>query len=82
MPRFWKAVPPLTPAALFEEDDDGSGDDGHGDHDGYSDAALRRAITEGLDPDGKRFDPVMPRWSMSEQDLADLIDFLKSSTPD
>jgi hypothetical protein len=39
---------------------------------------LRRAITRGLDPDGKRLDPAMPRWSMSEQDLTDLVDFLKS----
>ncbi len=82
MSSFWTAAPPLTPAALFKEHDDGSSDDGHGDHDGYDDATLRRAITEGLDPDGKQFDPVMPRWSMLEQDLADLITFLNSPVAD
>ena len=82
MSSFWTAAPPLTPAALFKEHNDGSSDDGHGDHDGYDDATLRHAITEGLDPDGKQFDPVMPRWSMSEQDLADLITFLNSPVAD
>lgn len=77
-PRFWKLAPPLTPAALFEEHDDDPGDDGHGDHEGYDDATLGRAITEGLDPGGKPFDSGMPRWSMSDQDLADLIEFLES----
>jgi len=82
MSRFWEVAPPLTPAALFKEHDDGSSDDGHGDHDGYNEATLRRAITEGLDPDGKPFDPEMPRWSLSEQDLVDLTDFLKSPVLD
>ncbi len=77
MPRFWKVAPPLTPQALFDEHDEGAGDDGHGDHEGYNDETLRRAITQGLDPDGKRLDPAMPRWSMSAPDLADLIAFLK-----
>jgi hypothetical protein len=63
---------------LFGEHDDGASDDGHGDHESYDDAALRRAITEGLDPGGNRLDPEMPRWSKSEPDLTDLIDFLKS----
>jgi len=39
---------------------------------------LRRAITKGVDPGGKQLDPGMPRWSMAEQDLADLIDFIRS----
>ena len=78
MPKFWKVAPPLTPAALFKKHDEGSKDDGHGDHGSYSDTALRRAITKGQDPENKQLDPAMPRWSMSEQDLTDLINFLKS----
>ncbi len=74
MPRFWITVPPLTFEALFSEHDE----DGHGDHEGYSDESLRRAITQGIDPGGKPLDLAMPRWSMSEKDLDDLIAFLKT----
>ena len=78
MPSFWIEVPPLTRAALFKTDDDHSGDDGHGKHDAYNDETLRRAITKGMGPNGKKLDPGMPRWSMAEQDLADLIEFIRS----
>ena len=78
MPRFWIVAPPVTPAALFGDHDEDNG--GHGDHQGYTVASLRRAITEGMDPSGKRLDAAMPRWSMSEQDLADLVQYLQGST--
>ena len=78
MPRFWEVVPPLTPAALFDEHAEGEKEDGHGDHEGYTNETLRRAITQGVDPGGKSLDPAMPRWSMSTQDLDDLIAYLKS----
>ena len=78
MPSFWIKVPPLTPAALFKTDDDHSGDEGHGNHDAYNDETLRHAITKGMDPSGQQLDPGMPRWSMAEQDLADLIEFIRS----
>jgi hypothetical protein len=39
---------------------------------------LRRAITDGVDPAGERLDPAMPRWSMSGEDMADLIAYLKT----
>ncbi|MBI3452640.1 MAG: c-type cytochrome [Rhodospirillales bacterium] len=77
MPRFWLAAPPLTPAALFGGQD-GNGQDGHGDHAEYNAETLRRAITEGVDPGGKSLNPEMPRWSMAEQDLTDLIGFLRT----
>ncbi|MEH6648180.1 c-type cytochrome [Sulfitobacter sp.] len=83
MPKFWKSAPPLTAAALFgehaNEDNDASGDgDGHGDHDSYTEDTLRRVITDGVDPAGERLDPAMPRWSMSAEDMADLIAYLKT----
>ena len=74
MHQFWKTTPPLTPDALFEK----HAQDGHGDHDGYSDETLRRAITKGIDAGGKPLVQEMPKWTMSEQDLDDLIAFLKS----
>ena len=82
MPRFWKVAPPLTPAALFDEHDETSKENGHGGHEGYDDATLRRAITEGIDPGGNSLDREMPRWSMAARDIADLIEFLKSPVRD
>ena len=32
----------------------------------------------GLDPGGNPMEPAMPRWNMSDQDLDDLIAFLKT----
>jgi len=78
MPRFWELVPPLTPAALFGEHAQGENEDGHGGHDFYTDETLRRAITKGIDPGGEPLDQAMPRWSISSQDLGDLIAHLKS----
>ena len=78
MPRFWNSVPPLTPDALFGEHAEGKQDDGHGDHEKYTDETLIRAITRGVDPSGKPLDPAMPRWSMSNQDLDDLLAYLKT----
>lgn len=46
-------------------------------HPPYTDEVLKRAITRGLDPAGKPLDWTMPRWEMSEQDLNDLIAYLK-----
>jgi len=48
------------------------------DHPPYTDALIKRAITQGLDPAGEPLDWTMPRWQMSEQDLNDLLVYLKS----
>lgn len=54
----------------------------HHDHDDdhmpYTDETIRRAITEGLDPDGERLDAMMPIWTMTDEDLDDLMDHLKT----
>ena len=73
-PQFWIAAPALTAAALLG---DGHADHGHENHGGYDDESLRRAITDGLDPAGEPLDEAMPRWSMSRQDLDDLVAYLK-----
>jgi mono/diheme cytochrome c family protein len=46
-------------------------------HGRYSDALIRRAVTQGVNPSGKPFDPVMPRWTLSNEDLDDLMEYLK-----
>ncbi|MDT8434611.1 MAG: c-type cytochrome [Anaerosomatales bacterium] len=51
----------------------------HEDHDeeGWSDRDIRRAIVDGVEPDGEELDPVMPRWSLSDAEFRALIDYLK-----
>ena len=44
----------------------------------YTDASLARAIRDGLDPEGRRFDVAMPRYDLADSDLALLIGYLKS----
>ena len=76
MPFFWEKAPPLTAEALF--DSHGEKSDGHGEHDSYNEATLRRAISSGIDPSGRGLDDLMPRWRMTGEDMDDLIAFLKS----
>jgi mono/diheme cytochrome c family protein len=54
------------------------GHGGHGDEPPYTDELIKRAITQGLDSEGNRLDPPMPVWQMSDEDLDDLIEFLKN----
>jgi len=39
---------------------------------------FRLAVTEGQDPDGTQLSSDMPRWKIGDDDLADLIAFLKT----
>jgi cytochrome c oxidase subunit 2 len=43
----------------------------------YTDELIRRAITQGLEPDGEPLDWTMPRWQMTEGDLIAIIEYLK-----
>lgn len=47
-------------------------------HPPYTEETVKRAITQGLDPAGQPLDWPMPRWQMSNQDLNDLIEYLKT----
>ena len=53
-----------------------------GEHPPYTDELIKRAITLGLNPAGEPLDPTMPRWRMSDQDLNDLIEYLKTLNGD
>ena len=44
----------------------------------YNDDLLKRAITKGIDANGERLDPTMPRWHMPEKDLNDLVAYIKT----
>ena len=39
---------------------------------------FRLAVVQGQDPDGTQLKPDMPRWNISDDDLADLIAYLKT----
>ncbi len=44
----------------------------------YGDATLAAALREGHDPTGRALDPLMPRYRLSEGDLADLTAYLRT----
>jgi hypothetical protein len=46
--------------------------------DEFDDEKFKAAVEEGQDPDGSQLSPDMPRWKMSDEDLSDLIDYLKT----
>jgi len=57
-----------------EHDDEGHADE----HGAYTLEDFRLAVVDGKHPDGESLSRDMPRWRMSEQDLVDLFEFLKS----
>lgn len=55
------------------------GEDGHEDeHAGYDLKAFELAVVQGRHPDGEPLKDGMPRWKISDEDLRDLADYLKS----
>lgn len=61
-----------------EEHEEEPGKTEHEEHPPYTEETLKRAITKGIDPAGEPLDDEMPRWRMSEQDLDDLVEFIKT----
>ncbi len=57
------------PAGMVEPD----GSRGHT----YTDELIKRAITQGIDAEGRPLAWPMPRWQMTEQQLNDLLSYLK-----
>jgi len=45
---------------------------------GFTEATVKRAITEGLDEKGEPLSGYMPRWTIGTQDLKDLIAYMKT----
>jgi cytochrome c oxidase subunit II len=44
----------------------------------FTEQTVKLAITQGIDPDGTLMDTEMPRWRMSDRDMDDLVNFLKT----
>jgi cytochrome c oxidase subunit 2 len=47
-------------------------------HKPYNDELIIRAIREGLDEEGDPLDPGMPRWQLSDRDVRDIVEYLKT----
>jgi mono/diheme cytochrome c family protein len=56
----------------------GEESEGEMEHEPFTDETIKRAITEGVEPDGEPLDWPMPRWTMSNENLDDLLEFLKT----
>lgn len=57
-----------------------SAEDGHEtgeDHPPYDDVLTARAVRDGLNPADESLNHAMPRWALSDEEMADLIDYLK-----
>ncbi len=46
-------------------------------HEPYTDASLARAVRDGVGPDGREFNPLMPRYQLDDRAMASLIAYLK-----
>jgi mono/diheme cytochrome c family protein len=57
---------------------DGLTSEEHAGHEPYTEETIRRAIRSGVDPEGRPLDPTMPRWDMKDEDMDDLIDYLRT----
>jgi cytochrome c oxidase subunit 2 len=44
----------------------------------YTDALIRRAVTEGIDAEGDPLNSLMPRWQLTDQEWNDLPAYLKT----
>ena len=62
-------------ASLTEAHHDESGKAAHSP---YTDALIKRALTDGMDPSGRELDWTMPRWQLSDEDFNDLLAYLRT----
>ncbi len=77
-----RVIPPITGRYLFrsrpQDDLDLPYVEGmRADRDPYTDAALARALREGIDAQGKPLDYLMPRFALNDADMEALIGYLK-----
>ncbi len=78
MHMTWMDAPDIRISALSSESEEHSGDMETHPDEGYTLEMFKSAVVEGKHPDGEALSYEMPRWQMSDQDLADLFEFLKT----
>ena len=78
-------IPPITPKYLFRrvkvtaaESAPRASKAGAAMRSRYTDVTLARALREGIDPDGRKFDYLMPRYSLDEASMSALIGYLRN----
>ena len=74
-----EAIPnDITYGALTSEYESGHVEEEE--HPTYTDESIKTAIRDGINPAGELLDPTstMPRWQMSDSDLDDLLEYLKT----
>ncbi len=78
------SIPPITGEYLFHDLAHGGHDpllpyveSMHGNRAPYTPATLARAIREGVDSDGRRLSYLMPRYTLSDEDMEALIAYLR-----
>ena len=74
-----EAIPTdITYGALTSEHEAGHG--GEKEHPPYTDKSIKTAIRDGINPAGELLDSTytMPRWQMSDSDLDNLLEYLKT----
>jgi hypothetical protein len=72
-------APDIRYRGLTSEGDEHGGDHSHDDeHSEYDLNSFRLAVIGGVHPDGEPLSRDMPRWRISDEDLADLLEYLKT----
>lgn len=68
----WRTLTEAEGAAHADEDEHEMA------HDPFTPETFAQAVRNGVDPAGNALDAAMPRWQMSDQDIAELIEFLQT----
>lgn len=71
-------APDIRYSALTEPEHDHDDDQAEEEHPPYTDETIKRAITQGVDPADEPLSWVMPRWDMSEEQLNEVVEYLKT----
>lgn len=50
----------------------------HESHQPYTEETIKQAIIDGVEPNGEELDFFMPRWQMTDEDLDDLVEYIKT----
>ncbi|GAC1460237.1 MAG: ABC transporter substrate-binding protein [Steroidobacteraceae bacterium] len=82
------SIPPITGEYLFRSRaHDASApelpyvESSHGNREPYTEATLARAIREGLDSQGRPLGYLMPHYALGDEDMAALVEYLKTLNP-